>query len=350
MEKRQQICGLTPADIEQIISSKGINSKYAEVIATAFYRKAVRELEKIDKLPGSVKKVLISLFETGLNAPVASITSSDRSVKYLFTAGDGKEFETVFIPDGKRRTVCVSTQSGCRMGCPFCLTSGYGFRGNLSSGEIINQVLSIPEAGSVTHVVFMGMGEPFDNTGEVLKACNILTSQWGMAMSPRNITVSTVGIIDGVRRFLDESDCNLTLSLFSPFSSERLSVIPAEKANPSKDIISIIKSYKARKKRRFSIAYVMIAGINDTDEHLKELINILAGSSLRVNLLPYHPAGNDRFSSSDITTMQYFRQKLFLSGISASVRRSRGSDISAACGLLAGGLKKTINLHSFDNL
>jgi 23S rRNA (adenine2503-C2)-methyltransferase len=200
--------------------------------------------------------------------------------------------------------------------------------------------LSIPESRTVTHVVFMGMGEPLDNLDEVLKACRILTSQWGLAISPRNITISTVGITGGVERFLRESDCNLTLSLFSPFSSERESVVPAERANPAVEIIGIMKDYKARRKRRFTLAYVMIKGINDTDEHLKELTGMLRGTKIRVNLLPYHPTGNDGFISSEISRMNCFRQELFLSGISASVRKSRGADISAACGLLASGLKK----------
>jgi len=347
---RPQICGSTLASIEDIICSNGIDSRYAGIIATDFYRRGIRDIGKMDKIPMPVRRKLISLFDTGLFPPVHSLISTDKSVKYLFHTSDGREFETVFIPDGKRNTVCVSTQAGCRMGCPFCQTGSYGFKGNLSSGEIVNQVLSLPETGSVTHIVFMGMGEPLDNLGEVMKACTILTAQWGLAFSPRNITISTVGITTGVRRFLDECDCNLTLSLYSPFSYERSSVIPAEKANPSRVLLEMMINYKPLKKRRLSIAYIMINGINDTDEHLDELRKILKGSAIRVNLLPYHPTGKEGFLSSDVSRMNLFRNELFLSGISASVRRSRGSDISAACGLLASGLKKTINLHSLENL
>lgn len=340
MDIKPGICGMTPDDIGTLLAKVGADGKYAEVIASDFYRRGISDFERMDNIPRSVRNNLSTLATTGMFVPADHQTSSDRSVKYLFRTEDGREFETVLIPDLKRMTVCLSTQSGCRMGCPFCVTGRYGFRGNLSAGEIVNQILSIPESRSVTHVVFMGMGEPLDNLNEVLKACRILTSQWGLALSPGNITISTVGITRGVRRFLNESDCNLTLSLFSPFSFERQSVIPAEKANNAREIIGMMKEHTGRKKRRFTIAYVMINGINDTDYHLKELAEMLRGTSIRVNLLPYHPTGDDKFISSDTSRMNFFRHELFLAGISASVRRSRGADISAACGLLATGLKK----------
>jgi 23S rRNA (adenine2503-C2)-methyltransferase len=340
MEPRQPFCGTTPADIDGTCQGTIASERYSSVIASYFYRRGIREFDKMVSLPMPVRRTLNSEYSTGLFTPVASSKSADSSVKYLFRTNDGREFETVFIPDGKRNTVCVSTQCGCRMGCPFCLTGTYGFKGNLSAGEIINQVISIPDADKVTHVVFMGMGEPLDNIEAVLKSCAILTAQWGLAISSRNITVSTVGITEGVRRFLFESECNLTLSLFSPFPSERAAVVPAEKKYPASGILSIMNEYKLRKKRRLSVAYVMIKEVNDTDKHLESLKSMLSGTSVRVNLLPYHPAGDERFIPSERKRMDHFRDELVSSGISASLRRSRGSDISAACGLLASGLKK----------
>jgi 23S rRNA (adenine2503-C2)-methyltransferase len=223
------------------------------------------------------------------------------------------------------------------MGCPFCVTGRYGFHGNLRAGEIVNQVIGLPVAEKVTHVVFMGMGEPMDNLRDVLNACEIITSEWGLAISPRNVTVSTVGIIPGVTRFLDESNCNLTLSLYSPFPGERLKVIPAEKSNPFREILEVMQNSPVKKKRRMSIAYVMVSGINDSESHLQELKNLLAGTGIRINLLPYHPAGDTNVPSPP-QKMQYFKHNLMTSGISASIRKSRGADISAACGLLAAGL------------
>jgi 23S rRNA (adenine2503-C2)-methyltransferase len=227
------------------------------------------------------------------------------------------------------------------MGCSFCETAKYGFRGNLTAGEIINQIVAIPDADKVTHVVFMGMGEPMDNLENVLKACRIITAEWGMALSSRNVTVSTVGLMKEVEQFMLRSDCNLTLSLFSPFSDERKKYIPAENRNPVQKIVNAMQRFPVKKKRRLSLAYIMIEGLNDTDSHLEALKSILKGSSVRVNLLPYHSVGNDSNSSSSGERMQFFKHNLIISGVSASIRKSRGRDISAACGLLASGLNQS---------
>jgi 23S rRNA (adenine2503-C2)-methyltransferase len=225
------------------------------------------------------------------------------------------------------------------MGCSFCATAKFGYKGNLTAGEIINQIISIPHAGEITHVVFMGMGEPMDNLENVIKACRILTSEWGLSISPKNITVSTVGIMPEVEQFLLRTNCNLTLSLFSPFPDEREKVVPTERLHPAAGVVEIMKKSPFKKKRRLSIAYIMLNNINDTDDHLEELKTILKGSVIRVNLLSYHPVHNDQNSSSSAERMQYFKHNLVVSGISASIRKSRGTDISAACGLLAAGLK-----------
>jgi 23S rRNA (adenine2503-C2)-methyltransferase len=278
-------------------------------------------------------------YSAGLFPPVLSEKSVDNTIKYLFRTESGKKFETVCLTDKKRVTVCVSSQAGCRMGCPFCLTGRYGFHGNLTAGEIINQIYSLPDSGKITHVVFMGMGEPMDNLEEVLKACEIITSEWGFSISPRNVTVSTVGILPGIQEFLRRSECNLTLSLHSPFPDERTGVVPTERIYPANSIIELMRSFPLRKKRRFSLAYIMISGVNDTDRHQKELIHLLKGSSVRVNLLPYHKVPGDSSHSSSEEKMTSFRNNLIREGISASIRKSRGADISAACGLLASGMK-----------
>jgi 23S rRNA (adenine2503-C2)-methyltransferase len=279
--------------------------------------------------------MLLKVANIGINLPLASEVSEDKSVKYLFRTEDGKEFETVYIPDQKRNTVCVSTQSGCRMGCSFCITARYGYRGNLTAGEIVNQIIAIPQSENVTHVVFMGMGEPMDNLENVFKACKIITAEWGLAISARNVTVSTVGLMPAVEQFLQNSDCNLTLSLYSPFPEERKNMVPAENKYPVHTIIKLIKKFPLKKKRRLSIAYVMIKDLNDSDCHLEELKSILKGSAIRVNLLPYHTIPGDQKSSSSVERMQVFKHNLIISGVSASIRKSRGTDISAACGLLA---------------
>jgi 23S rRNA (adenine2503-C2)-methyltransferase len=335
---KTDICGLTAEEIYDLVKEDGFSFQNAVSIANSIYKKSLPEFSLIQKIPSLLRKNLNEKCVIGLFPPVTHEISADNSVKYLFRHND-KEFEAVYIPDKKRHTVCVSTQSGCRMGCAFCETARYGFRGDLTAGEIVNQVISIPEARKITHVVFMGMGEPMDNLENVLKACTILSAEWGLAVSSRNITVSTVGIVAGVREFLGRSDCNLTVSLFSPFAEERRKFVPAEKLNPVYNIIDQMKGISLKKKRRLSIAYIMMCGINDSDRHLEELRNILEGSEIRVNLIPYHAVLNESESSTPAERMQYFKHTLVNSGISASIRKSRGSDISAACGLLAARMK-----------
>jgi 23S rRNA (adenine2503-C2)-methyltransferase len=335
---KKNLIGLSLGEISEFIGTAGFNPALAVQVADSIYKKRTTDFGMIKKVPKKLKDMLKENFCAGIFQPVSSELSADATRKYLFLTYDGRLFETVFIPDNKRNTVCVSTQSGCRMGCSFCATSRYGFHGNLSAGEIVNQVISLQEAGKITHVVLMGMGEPMDNLDNVLKACHILTSGWGLALSPRNVTVSTVGITPGIERFLEDSRCNLALSLFSPFSIERKAMIPAEVRYPVKNILELLKHYPVRKDRRLSVAYVMIKGMNDTERHLSELKSLLVGSGIRVNLLPYHPTGKDLHVSSPPDRMIYFKHNLVISGISASIRKSRGVDISAACGLLAANL------------
>ena len=337
---KKSLCGLTADEIFDLIGPLNFTSSHAVSISNSIYKKRISNISEMVKIPYRLKEELFNIAATGIYLPLASEVSADKSVKYMFRTENGKEFETVYIPDNKRNTVCVSTQSGCRMGCSFCITGRYGFRGNLTAGEIVNQVLAIPQAGKVTHIVFMGMGEPMDNLENVLKACSIITAEWGLAISSRNLTVSTVGIMPGVEQFLLRSDCNLTLSLYSPFSVERREIIPVENKFPVLDIIEMMKNFPLKKRRRLSIAYIMIKNLNDTDSHLEELKSILKGSKIRVNLLSYHPGNNDKNCSSPAERMQFFKHNLIISGISASIRKSRGADISAACGLLAAGLKQ----------
>lgn len=344
--QEKSLCGMTPAGIHDLIRPAGFSQSHASSIAKGFYRKKISIIQNIPDIPKKLKDFLAENLLPGISGPETSQVSVDGSVKYLFRSQDGRMFETVFIPEEKRNTVCVSTQSGCRMGCPFCMTSGYGFHGNLSAGEIVNQVISIPSGPVIDHVVFMGMGEPMDNLEEVLKACEILTAEWGLALSPANITVSTVGITTAIHAFLERSRCNLALSLYSPFHDERLRVVPAEKKYPVHGIIELLKNYQLNKKRRITMAYVMIDKENDSDRHLEELRKLFLNSGIRINLLPYHPGSNDHRHSSSAGRMMYFRHSLVMSGISASIRKSRGSDISAACGLLASELKgKSIQLQ-----
>ena len=332
---KTSLCGLTADEIHELTGSE---KRHAIAIANSLYKKKISDIMLIPDIPLRIKKELKERFFPGIYPPAASRVSSDGTIKFLFRNDRGQEFETVLLKDKKRTTVCVSSQSGCRMGCPFCATGKYGFRGDLTVQDILTQVLGIPYAGIVTHIVFMGMGEPLDNFGNVLKACKILLAEWGLSISARHITVSTVGIIPALRSFLEKINCNITLSLYSPFPDERYLAIPAERKYPAIEIIDLIKNHKPDKKRRFSVAYIMISNTTDTDNHLEGLKGLLRGTGIRVNLLPYHEIPGDNKITSSPERLQYFKHELVISGISASVRKSAGLDVSAACGLLASGL------------
>jgi 23S rRNA (adenine2503-C2)-methyltransferase len=329
------ISGLDLEQMADLLDDKGIDRKYAKRLLYWVYRKAASSFSEINDIPATVLKALSENFVTGLSESAYSVVSADGSVKYLFYTSAGLPHETVWLPEGRRETVCISVQSGCRMGCRFCATGRNGWGGNLTAGEIVNQVISIPQ--TFTHVVLMGMGEPGDNITEVVTACKILTAEWGLAAGNSKVTVSTVGVVPSVKRLLEETNVNITLSLHSPFTDERAAVIPAEATWPFRETIKLIKDYGLSRRRRFSVAYVMIKDKNDSGRHLEELKRVLSGTGIRVNLLPYHRTFEQDEISSDDDTMMRFKHLLVTSGIGASVRRSRGADIEAACGMLAGG-------------
>lgn len=331
------LAGLGLTETEDLLAHTNIDRRYARRILYWIYKKGIKTFSEINDTPKDVLSVLSDSFVTGLSDPVSSVVSADSAVKYLFSTDKDLLHEAVYLPDGKRETVCISVQSGCRMGCHFCATGLNGWRGNLTAGEIINQVVSLPH--KVTHVVLMGMGEPGDNIDEVIKALKVLTAEWGMAIGKSRVTVSTVGITPAVKRLLEETECNITLSLYSPFPEERREAIPAETAWPYKESLDLMKTFRPGRYRRFTVAYVMIKGKNDTDKHLEELKRLFSGTGIRVNLLPYHRPGTDGDCSTDSETMMRFKHLLVTSGVGASVRKSRGLDIEAACGMLAAGRK-----------
>lgn len=334
------ISGLTLDQLSEALEAAGIDRDYAGRVAYWIYRKRVSSLASMINIAGSVRKKIGECFVTGLTLPQQREESADGSVKYLFGYDGDRTVETVFIPEQKRNTVCVSTQCGCARACSYCRTGELGLTGNLSAGEIVNQIIAISEASVVSHVVFMGMGEPLDNVTEVIRAIEILTAGWGLAIAASHITVSTVGIIPGMEQLLSSTRCNLTFSLVSPISSERMSLVPAERIYPADRVIEVINSARPEKKRRFTIAYMMLRDVNDTDRHLDALIKLVAGTSLRINLLRYHQFGNMSYQPSEAGRTEYFRQKLSEAGIPVSIRKSRGEDISAACGMLGETINK----------
>ena len=261
--------------------------------------------------------------------------SRDGTKKYLYRTADGHYVESAYIPDGDRATLCVSSQAGCRMGCRFCMTGRQGLRGQLTSGDILNQMASLPERGRLTNMVYMGMGEPLDNPDQVLRSLEILTAEWGYGWSPTRITVSTAGVVPGLRRLLDESRVHVAVSLHNPFSEQRAEIMPVERAFPVRDVVSLLRRYDFGGQRRVSFEYIVLAGMNDSPAHVKELARLLDGLKCRINLIRFHKIPGSPYFSPDDRRMEAFRDALSRKGIVTTVRASRGEDIQAACGLLS---------------
>ena len=221
------------------------------------------------------------------------------------------------------------------MGCLFCMTGKQGFQGNLTAGEILNQYRSLPEKERITNIVYMGMGEPLDNLDPVLKSLEVLTSPWGYAMSPRRITVSTIGITPSMKEFLDNSEAHLAVSLHSPFEEERRKLMPVQQVYPLKEVLEEIRSWNFGRQRRVSFEYILFRGLNDSRRHVNELSRILHGIRCRINLIRFHPIPGTPLEAPGEETIQEFKKQLNDKGIITTIRASRGQDIWAACGLLS---------------
>ncbi|HUW94114.1 MAG TPA: 23S rRNA (adenine(2503)-C(2))-methyltransferase RlmN [Bacteroidales bacterium] len=334
MEK-ERLFGKTLSELSAVTSAAGLPAYAAKQIAGWLYKKGVTAVDEMTDLSLKSRTALSELYEVGITPPSSEAAGSDGTRKYLFRVLENRFIETAFIPDRDRATICLSVQSGCRMGCHFCMTGRQGFQGNLTSGEILNQFRSIPEHPRLTNIVYMGMGEPLDNLEEVLKSLDIITSAWGYGWSPTRITVSTVGIVGKMQQYLDSTKCNLAVSLHSPYDDERQAMMPVQKAHPVSEVLSIIRSFDFGRQRRVSFEYIVFKGMNDTPRHVKELAKILNGIRCRINLIRFHAIPDSEYVSPDTKEMEAFRDSLNAKGITATIRSSRGQDINAACGLLS---------------
>lgn len=332
---KEKLYGKTLNELIAVTKRIGLPGFAAKQISDWLYKKEIQTIEEMTNLSKKTRELLSVDYELGLSAPVNVSVSSDGTRKYLFKVLYDNYIETAYIPDNERATICVSSQAGCKMGCIFCMTGMQGFQGNLSSNEILNQFRSIPEFTSLTNIVYMGMGEPLDNISEVLKSLDILTNDWGYAWSPTRITVSTVGLIAGIREFLEKSRCHLAVSLHSPFDVERRKLMPVQRTNSLEEILDIIRKFDFNSQRRVSFEYILFKGINDTPRHIKELARILNGIKCRINLIRFHPIPGSEFQSPDPGATINFKEALNARGILTTIRASRGLDIQAACGLLS---------------
>ena len=243
--------------------------------------------------------------------------------------------ETVYIPDKDRATLCVSCQVGCKMNCLFCQTGKQGFEGNLSVADILNQVYSLPEVDNLTNIVFMGQGEPMDNLDNVLRATEILTADYGWAWSPKRITVSSVGVKNKLRRFLEESDCHVAISMHSPLPEQRAELMPAQRGMGIEEVVELLKNYDFSHQRRLSFEYIVFGGVNDSNAHAREIVRLLKGLDCRINLIRFHQIPGVALHGAEEKRMEELRDYLTAHGVFTTIRASRGEDIFAACGLLS---------------
>ena len=331
----EALFGKTLDELTALVVELGLPKFTGKQLAEWLYQKDISSIEEMTNLSKKNRELLSSKYEFGLIDSTKVQESIDGTKKYLFPTAKGKFVETAMIPDEDRKTVCVSSQVGCKMGCLFCMTAKQGFQGQLTAGEIVNQVRNIQEWHEVTNIVYMGMGEPFDNLEQVMKSLEIFTSEWGFAMSPRRITVSTIGIIPGMLTFLNQSDAHLAVSLHTPFDDERKKLMPVQVAYPIADVVKEIKSWDFGRQRRVSFEYIVFKGLNDSPKHVTELTRLLNGIKCRINLIRFHPIPGTPLEGTDEQTLQLFKNKLNDKGILTTVRASRGQDIYAACGLLS---------------
>ena len=351
--EKQMLIGRTLGELKVVVGELGMPAFTATQIARWLYQQHVGSIDEMTNISKVNREKLKEKYEVGTMPPIDSQRSKDGTIKYLFPVrtsddseysenSDSKKFvETVFIPDNDRATLCVSCQVGCKMNCLFCQTGKQGFEGNLTAADILNQIYALPESDQLTNIVFMGQGEPMDNLDNVLRATQILTADYGWAWSPKRITVSSVGIKHKLKRFLDESECHVAISMHSPLSEQRRMLMPAERQMSITETVDLLRQYDFTHQRRCSFEYICFGGLNDSMTHAREIIKLLQGLECRVNLIRFHEIPGVDLPSSDEKRMESLRDYLTAHGVFTTIRASRGQDIFAACGLLSTAKKNS---------
>jgi len=339
--EKQMLIGKTLGELKIVVGELGMPAFTATQMAKWLYQQHVGSIDEMTNISKINREKLKEKYEVGALPPIDCQRSKDGTIKYLFPVrtsdySDSKKFvETVFIPDNDRATLCVSCQVGCKMNCLFCHTGKQGFEGNLTAADILNQIYALPECNQLTNIVFMGQGEPMDNLDNVLKATQILTADYGWAWSPKRITVSSVGIKHKLKRFLDESECHVAISMHSPLPEQRRMLMPAERQMSISDTVDLLRQYDFTHQRRCSFEYICFGGLNDSMTHAREIIKLLEGLECRVNLIRFHEIPGVDLPASDEKRMESLRDYLTAHSVFTTIRASRGQDIFAACGLLS---------------
>lgn len=334
-DNRTPLLGMSQTELKDIAKQLGMPQFAGGQIAKWLYVKHAASIDEMTDISKANREKLKAEYAIGCLPPIDRVQSVDGTVKYLFPTASGKFVETVYIPENDRATLCVSSQVGCKMNCLFCQTGKQGFEGNLTVADILNQIYSLPERDTLTNIVFMGQGEPMDNFDNVLRATEALTASWGYAWSPKRITVSSVGLKNKLRRFIEESDCHVAISLHSPIHEQRAMLMPAEKAMPIAEVVEMLRGYDFSHQRRLSFEYIVFGGLNDSPTYAREIVKLLKGLDCRINLIRFHQIPGVDLHGADDARMEALRDYLTSHGIFTTIRASRGQDIYAACGLLS---------------
>ena len=339
------LLGMTLAELKEVARSLGMPAFTGGQIAKWIYGSHVRDVAEMTNISKANREKLAEQYCIGVMENIDAQHSVDGTIKYLFPVASGKFVETVFIPDKDRATLCVSCQVGCKMNCLFCQTGKQGWEGDLTAADILNQIYSLPERERLTNIVFMGQGEPMDNLDNVLRATEILTAPYGWAWSPRRITVSSVGVKNKLKRFIEESECHIAISLHAPTHEERAELMPAERGMSIQEVVDLLKNYDFSHQRRLSFEYIVFGGKNDSMRHAQQIVKLLSGLDCRVNLIRFHQIPDVPLKGASEQTMENLRDYLTSHGVFTTIRASRGQDIYAACGLLSTA-KKNENLNN----
>ena len=349
--EKTNLLGLSQDGLEQFFSARNEKPFRARQVLQWIYQRGIDNFDEMTDLSKSLRTLLNKEAEIIPLEMQARHNSKDGTIKWLFNSGFGQAVETVFIPEPARGTLCISSQVGCALDCSFCATGAQGFNRNLTSAEIIGQVRhaiqDLPRRDNgdpaVTNVVFMGMGEPLANYRNLVPVLELLVSDWSYGLSRRRVTVSTSGIVPQIKKLGRDCNVALAVSLHAPNDELRSEIVPINKMHPIAELLDTCWEYAAKHSNRFiTFEYVMLRDVNDTLAHANQLAALLKNKPAKVNLIPFNPFPGTEFRRSSAATIQHFQSRLRKRGLVATTRRTRGDDIDAACGQLAGRVSDRI--------
>ncbi|MGH7798742.1 MAG: 23S rRNA (adenine(2503)-C(2))-methyltransferase RlmN [Candidatus Binatia bacterium] len=313
----------------------------AEQIRQWLFQKRATSFSEMTNLSRTLREQLEANFTIGRLKTIHRAQSGDGTVKFLFGLGGGVSIESVLIPEARRLTLCISTQAGCGFGCAFCATAVLGLKRNLTASEMVDQVIEASRTLSreqrISHIVLMGMGEPLANYGETLKALEIISDgEWGIGISPRRVTLSTVGLVPQIQRLMEDSHVNLAISLHAPTDELRGELMPVNRKYSLTQLLDCCRALPIPRRKRITFEYVLLGGVNDSEHHARQLAKLLRGIPSKVNVIPFNSHPGNSFSRPSTGQIERFQNVLRDLGVQINVRRPRGDDIQAACGQLQG--------------